>query len=169
MISTATWRSYKNLLRQTMIPFLTCSCQHHPKVELLPTRCSCPMWWRNVHHLPKSACICNQLRSRAWLYNLQHTIMGRNWYATLVLNKPNHMKFNLVWYYLFSFYILFCKGLKMMASDKINTASRTYVHVLLSLCHLYTLPVTWRIQMRTLKRYFFHAILLTTLDLREMN
>jgi hypothetical protein len=39
------------------------------------------------------------------------------------------------------FYILFCKGLEMMGSDKIHTASCTYVHVLSS-CHLYPLPVT---------------------------
>jgi uncharacterized membrane protein len=56
----------------------------------------------------------------------------------------------------FAFYILFCKGLQMMGSDKIHTASCTYVHVL-SLCHLYALPVTWRIQMITSKRYFSHA------------
>jgi hypothetical protein len=41
----------------------------------------------------------------------------------------------------FAFYILFCKGLKMMGSDKIHIASCTDVHVL-SLCHLHTLPVT---------------------------
>jgi hypothetical protein len=66
------------------------------------------------------------------------------------------------------FIFCFCKGLKMMGSDKIHTASHTYVHVL-SLCHLYPLWVTWRIQMRTFKRYFSHVILLTTLHLREMN
>jgi hypothetical protein len=33
----------------------------------------------------------------------------------------------------FTFYALFCKGLEMMGSDKICTASCTYVHVL-SLC-----------------------------------
>ncbi len=52
--------------------------------------------------------------------------------------------------------------------DKIRTASCTYIHVL-SLCHLYPLLVTWRIQMKTFKRYFSHAIFLTTLHLREMN
>jgi hypothetical protein len=41
----------------------------------------------------------------------------------------------------FVFYILFCKALQMMGSDKIHTASHTYVHVM-SLCHLYPLPVT---------------------------
>jgi hypothetical protein len=68
----------------------------------------------------------------------------------------------------FAFYILFCKGLKMMGSDKINTASSTYIHVL-SLCHLYTLLVTWRIQTRTFKRHFSPVILLITLHLREVN
>ncbi len=43
-----------------------------------------------------------------------------------------------------------------------HTASCTYVHVL-SLCDLYPLLVTWRIQMRTFKRFFSHAVLLTTL------
>jgi hypothetical protein len=49
----------------------------------------------------------------------------------------------------FAFYILFCKGLEMMGSDKICTTSCIYVHVL-SLCHCYALLVTWRIWMRTL-------------------
>jgi hypothetical protein len=63
-------------------------------------------------------------------------------YTTSVLDKPNHMKPNVIWNYLF--YILFCKGLGMIGSDKICTASCTYIHVL-SLCHLYPLPFTWRI------------------------
>jgi hypothetical protein len=50
----------------------------------------------------------------------------------------------------FAFYILFCKGLEMMGSDKICTTSCIYVHVL-SLCHCYALLVTWRIWMRTLR------------------
>jgi hypothetical protein len=41
----------------------------------------------------------------------------------------------------FVFYILFCKGLEMIKSDKICTASCTNVHVLF-LCHLYPLLVT---------------------------
>jgi hypothetical protein len=43
--------------------------------------------------------------------------------------------------FVFDFIFCFCKDLEMMASDKICTASCTYVHVL-SLCHLYALPVT---------------------------
>jgi hypothetical protein len=78
------------------------------------------------------------------LYNSHHLILGRNWYATSALNKPDHVKSNLVCTICFAFYSLFCKGLKMMESDKIHTALCAYVHVL-SLCHLYTLPVTWRI------------------------
>jgi hypothetical protein len=73
--------------------------------------------------------------------------------------------------FLLHFYLLFCKGLKMMGSDKIHTASCTYIHVL-SFCHLYTLLVSLleeQPQMRIFKRYFSHAILLTTLHLREMN
>jgi hypothetical protein len=48
-----------------------------------------------------------------------------------VLDEPDHMRFNLVWHYLFCIYlfcilyILFCKGLKMMGSDNIHTASCT--------------------------------------------
>jgi hypothetical protein len=52
--------------------------------------------------------------------------------------------------------------------DTLLLQQQEYIHVL-SLCHLYPLPVTWRIQMRTFKRYLSHAILLTTLHLREMN
>ena len=54
----------------------------------------------------------------------------------------------------FAFYILFCKGLEMMGSDKIHTASCTYVHVL-SLCHLYPLPVTWRITNENFQKILF--------------
>jgi hypothetical protein len=51
-------------------------------------------------------------------------------------DTPVHMKFNLVWHYLFCILCLFCEGsLKLMGSDKIHTASWTYIHVL-SLCHL---------------------------------
>jgi hypothetical protein len=49
-----------------------------------------------------------------------------------------------------------------------QTYIHTYKHVL-PLCHLYSLPVTWRIQMRTFERYLFSCIILTTLHLREMN
>ena len=44
---------------------------------------------------------------------------------------------NLMWNYLFAFYILFCKGLEMIGHDKIHTASCTYIHVMF-LCHLHT-------------------------------
>jgi hypothetical protein len=43
-----------------------------------------------------------------------------------------------------------------------------YVHVL-SICHLYPLPFTWRITNENFKWYFSHAILLATLYLWEMN
>jgi hypothetical protein len=80
----------------------------------------------------------------------------------------DHIKFNLVWQFVLHLIFCFCQGLKMMGSDKIHTASCTYVHFL-SLCHLYPWLVTWRIQMRTFKRYLSHAIILTTLHLKEMN
>jgi hypothetical protein len=84
----------------------------------------------------------------------------------------------ILWNYLFTFFIVFCKGLEMMGSDKIYTAACTYVHVL-SLCHLYpfvlmsSLPFTIYLknhkQMSTFKRYFSCAILLTTLHLAKRN
>ncbi len=51
--------------------------------------------------------------------------------------------------------------------DKICTASCTYIQVP-SLCHLYPLPFTWRITNENFQRYYSHAILLTTLHLKEM-
>jgi hypothetical protein len=77
-------------------------------------------------------------------------------------------------------YILFCKGLVMMGSDKIRTASCTYIHDkihtashtyihVLSLCHLYPLPVTWRVTNVNFQKILFLCTPLTTLHLREMN
>jgi hypothetical protein len=77
-------------------------------------------------------------------------------------------------------YILFCKGLEMMGSDKIRTASCTYIHDkihtashtyihVLSLCHLYPLPVTWRVTNVNFQKILFLCTPLTTLHLREMN
>jgi hypothetical protein len=54
----------------------------------------------------------------------------------------------------FAFYILSCKSLEMMGSDKIHTASCTYIHVL-SLCHLYPLLVTWRITNENIQMIIF--------------
>jgi hypothetical protein len=36
-------------------------------------------------------------------------------------------------------------ALSCISTDKIHTASCTYIHVVLSLCHLYSLTVTWRV------------------------
>jgi hypothetical protein len=64
---------------------------------------------------------------------------------TLVLEMSDHMRLKQPHVELFvlhfTFYILFCKGLEMMGSDKICTASCTHEHVL-SLCHPYPLPFT---------------------------
>jgi hypothetical protein len=69
--------------------------------------------------------------------------------------------------YLFCiWYILFCKGLEMMGSDKIHTASCTYIHVL-SLCH--PLLVTWRVTNVNFQKILSSCTLLITLHLREMN
>jgi hypothetical protein len=51
--------------------------------------------------------------------------MGRNRYNTLVLDTSTHMKSNLMWNYLFTCYILFCKCLETMGSNKICMASCT--------------------------------------------
>jgi hypothetical protein len=75
--------------------------------SLLPTRWSYQMWGRHVHSLPKTDCICNQIRSRAWLHNPQHVVMGRNWYATTVLDNPASDTCDTN---CFAFYSLFCKG-----------------------------------------------------------
>jgi hypothetical protein len=98
-----------------------------------------------------------------------HLIMGRDGSIVSVLNKLDHMEFNLMQHYLFCIlYFVFARA-EMMRSDKTCTASPTFIHVL-SFYHLYPLPVTQKIQMRTFKRYFFSpAILLTTLHLKEMN
>jgi hypothetical protein len=58
----------------------------------------------------------------------------------------------------FAFYFLFCKGLEMMGSDKICTASCTDVHVL-SLCHLYSFTIYLKNHKCELpKGYFSHAL-----------
>jgi hypothetical protein len=69
-------------------------------------------------------------------------IMGRNRYTTMELDNPDNMTSGTCGISCFAFYILFCKGLEMMRSDKIHTASCTYVHVL-SLCHLYPLSTSY--------------------------
>ncbi len=43
-------------------------------------------------------------------------------------------------------------GEQAMEADKICIASCTYIHVL-SICHLYALPSTWRMQMQTFERW----------------
>jgi hypothetical protein len=52
--------------------------------------------------------------------------------------------------------------------DKIRTSSCTYIHFL-SLCCLNPFHLLEELQMKSFKRYISHAILLTTLHLREMN
>jgi hypothetical protein len=135
------------------------------KVELLSLQSSCPTWWQNVHCLPRSDSIHNQLGSRTWLYNSHHLIMGRNWYATLVLDTSHHMRSNLMWnYFLFTFCILFCKW---------GVARFTQPHVHMYMFCPYVISTLYhlleKLQMRTFKRYFSCTILLTTLHLQEMN
>ncbi len=43
---------------------------------------------------------CKSSGGRTWLYISHQLIMGRNWYATLVLNTSDDMKSNLMWNYL---------------------------------------------------------------------
>jgi hypothetical protein len=65
--------------------------------------------------------------------------------------------------FLLHFYLLFCKGPQMMGSDKIHTASCTYIHVL-SLCHLYPLLVSlleehkWEFSKDTFLMQFFSQL-----------
>jgi hypothetical protein len=68
----------------------------------------------------------------------------------------------------FAFHILFCKGLEMMGSDKMCTASCTYVHVQ-SLCYLYHLLLTWRVTNVNIQKILFSCTLLSTLHLRVMD
>jgi hypothetical protein len=53
-------------------------------------------------------------------------------------------------------------------TDKISTASHTYVHVL-SLCHLYPFPVTWRVTNVNFHKIIFLCTLLTTFCLAKIN
>jgi hypothetical protein len=112
--------------------------------------CSMPRWTetyqevsvRKFHAKPTNICTCCTNRK------------SFHWHAfCFVSGSPDFgsISFQLFW-------------LGPFPADKIRTASCTYIHVL-SLCHLYPLPVTWRIQMRTFKRYFSRAVLLTTLHL----
>jgi hypothetical protein len=86
--------------------------------------------------------------------------MGRNWFTTSVFNKTNHMMLKFGWHYLFCILYFFYKGLEMMGSDKIHTASCTYAHVL-SLCYLYPLPVTWRVTNVNFQKILFSCTLLS--------
>ena len=70
--------------------------------------------------------------------------------------------------FVFHFNILFCKGLGMMGSDKIHTASRTYIHVL-PLCHLYPFTGYLKNTNENFQKILFLCTLLKTLHLREMN
>jgi hypothetical protein len=58
------------------------------------------------------------------------------------------------WIICFTFYILFCKGLKMMGSNKICKVSCTCMHVL-SLFYLCHLPFTWIIMNENYQKILF--------------
>ncbi len=148
---------------------LLSSCQHHnngvtSSIVLLPyMRMKYPC-------LPWSNCLHNWFGSRAQLYDLHYSNMGRNWYTTLVLNMSDHMRYVLMWNCLF--YILhfacFVKALRWLG---VTRFSQPHVHMHMfcpyvdsTLCCLLE-----ELQMRTFKRYFSCTILVTTLHLREMN
>jgi hypothetical protein len=56
----------------------------------------------------------------------------------------------------FAFYILFCKGLEMIGVTRF-TQLHVHTHMFCPYVISTPLPVTWRIQMRTFKRYLSHA------------
>jgi hypothetical protein len=114
---------------------------------------SCPTWWRNVYHLPRSATNLEaELDCTICTIQLWGEIdMPYRYLSSLITWHPTSCGI----IFCFAFYILFCKeGLKMMGSDKIRTASCTYVHVLF-LCHLYPLPFTWRITNENFQKILF--------------
>jgi hypothetical protein len=79
-------------------------------------------------------------------------------------------KFNLMWHYLFwILYFCFCKGLEMMGSDKIHTAPHVHMYMFCPyvISTLYCLVEEYKWELS--KDTFFFCILLTTLQLREMN
>jgi hypothetical protein len=158
IISTTIWRIYKTLLRQMMMPF---SNMQLPTIQ----KWSYYLWYTLVQ--------CDEEMSATYLnliayttnleVELDCTICNIQLWGEIDESQP-YLTSPIAWsttscdIICFASYIFCsCKGLEMMGSDKIHTASCTYIHVL-SLCHLYPLPVTWRIQMRTFKRYISHAV-----------
>jgi hypothetical protein len=123
---------YKNLLRWMMIPcFLYMQLPTSQRWSCF--LCNAPAQWDDkmfTAYPDLADCIGNWLRSRAWLYNLQHLIIREidmpHWYLTSPITWSS-ISCGII---CFAFYILFCKCLKMMGSDKIHTASHTYVYVL---------------------------------------
>jgi hypothetical protein len=91
--------------------------------------------------------------------SLQFTLydMVIDWYTTSLSNSSNHVRYILTWNCLIYIFHLYCKGLEMMGSDKICTASCTYSHFL-SLWHLYPLPFTWRVTNENFQKILFLCI-----------
>jgi hypothetical protein len=69
------------------------------------------------------------------LYNSQHMTMGRNWCTTSVLNKPNHMKFNLVWHYSFLAFFIFC-FVKALRWWGVTRSTQPHVHTYMFCPHV---------------------------------
>jgi hypothetical protein len=66
---------------------------------------------------PDLIACATDLESRTWLSNSHHSIMWRNWYATLVLDKPITWNPTSCVIICFAFYILLCKFLLMKYSQ----------------------------------------------------
>jgi hypothetical protein len=130
------------------MPNFTSDAMHSPSTGYrkhlhlsISSWCTCPVqiilltFWASIGHIKLSTQFWNQY---SFSGNTSELI-PEGWLNTLT--PPLDIPYRII---CFAFYILFCKGLEMMGSDKIHTASHTYVHDL-SLCHLYPLPVTWRV------------------------
>jgi hypothetical protein len=128
MISTTPWRSYNNLLTLRwwkMIPFLACSCQHHKGgvpfyVMLLPNvmkKCSPPTQiWIHTQLTEKQSLIV-QFAPLWGEMDMPH------WYLTSLSHAWSPTSCGII---CFAFYILFCKGLKMMG---VTRFTQPHVHI----------------------------------------
>ncbi len=130
MISITLWRSYKNLLRRMMTSFLTCSHQHHKSgttsyKTLLTVQCDEEMMSTTFPNLIAYATNLEaELECTICNIQLLGEIDTPHWYSTTQSYEVQSLVAEIS---CFAFYILFCKGLEMMRSDKIHTASHTYV------------------------------------------
>jgi hypothetical protein len=154
-----------------MIPFLACSHQHHKSaapsyVSNAPAQCDGQMFTAYPDLIAYATDLEAELEYTIHNIWVCGEIDMPHWYST----SPITWSSTSCGIICVRFYILLCKGHEMMGSDKICTASCTYVHVL-SLCHLYSFTIYLKSHKWELSKDTFAscATLLTTLHLREMN